>query len=309
MIMAARIAAHGLRVWIIVGLLLRLTRLRDAFQPLALVFYTTPWPVMAAGFVVLALHHRRLNHQHRFHRYAIFTGGALFTWIMLSWFSNAPSPSPKADAVAFRVVEWNVARPDQRFSSIVSWLEGQDADLIALAEAHGPDYEIADRWAAAFPGYQVATFPGEMACLVRGEIVQRDSGDLGSGASYAFYRVRLRNGELSVLQADLAPAPFRSRRDPLRRLCQIARSHEHERLVILGDFNTPRESALLDPFRTQFTHCFEAAGSGLAETWPMPLPALSLDQIWSSASLHPQRVSIGWPLLSDHRPVTADFAP
>ena len=85
MILAARIAAHCLRVWIILGLLLRLTRLRDWFQPFAVIFYTTPWPAMAAGFVILALHHRRLNHPHRFHRYLIFTGGALFTWIMLSW--------------------------------------------------------------------------------------------------------------------------------------------------------------------------------------------------------------------------------
>ena len=56
-----RVAAGSLRVWLIAGILLHITKLRDAWRPLSLVYYTTPWPVIAAGLFVLALHARRLG--------------------------------------------------------------------------------------------------------------------------------------------------------------------------------------------------------------------------------------------------------
>ncbi len=293
-----RLAAGSLRVWLIAGILLRVTRLRDGFDPLALVFYTTPWPVIAAGLAVLALHAWRLRRWHAMRRYIIFTGAALFTWIALSWHSEPPP----AQAPALRVALWNVARPaPSRLPPVAAWLKAQNADLIALAEGD------VEGWAAHFPEHQVEYLKGEMICLVRGEVLERRHGSLDADSKYGLLRARVRGIEVTVLQADIFAGLLNSRRPALRRLGEIAHEHAGERLVVLGDFNTPRDSAHFDRWRRELTHAFEAAGRGIGETWPMPLPALTLDQIWSSASLPPVRCWLGWKLASDHRPMVVDF--
>ena len=91
------------------------------------------------------------------------------------------------------------------------------------------------------------------------------------------------------------------------KLTAFATPHFGENFLILGDFNTPRESALLDPLRANLTHAFESAGDGLAETWPAFLPVLSLDQIWSSPGLRAVWCEHGHSLRSEHRAVIADF--
>ena len=112
---------------------------------------------------------------------------------------------------------------------------------------------------------------------------------------------------LTILQVDVAPQPFRRRIYAFTELAAIIRPHLGENVLVLGDFNTPRESVSLDPLRAEMTQAFESAGDGLAETWPMPLPVLSLDQIWSGRRLRPVWCEHGYSARSDHRAVIADF--
>jgi endonuclease/exonuclease/phosphatase (EEP) superfamily protein YafD len=299
-----RLAAGSLRVWLIVGILLRITRLRDGWRPLAFVFYTTPWPAIAAGMLVLALHAWRLGHVHRRHRYVILTAGALFTWFATSWYS--PSDETAAPTgPPLRVIAWNTGHPNHRLAGAMSWLQGQEADIIAIAESQPKDVSLLHRWEENFPGYQIVTVRGEMICLARGELSLLEQGKLGSSSYYGLYRARVRRQEYTVLQADISTRE--PRLPPLRRLAEIARQRAQEKLLIVGDLNTPRESAAFDPLRPFMDHAFERAGTGLAETWPSMAPALSLDHVWSSQSLPPRRCTIGWTIWSDHRPVVADF--
>jgi endonuclease/exonuclease/phosphatase (EEP) superfamily protein YafD len=301
-----RIAAGSLRVWIFVGVLLRLTTLRDHFQPLALVYYTTPFPVMVAGFLVLVVHEWRGRHEHAARRNVILMAGACYFWVHSSWQNKGEAPHPEN----LRCVEWNVARPtpSSRLSHIAKWLHAQDPDVIALAEAidlHTPDLAP---WQHEFPGYVLVPLPAEMLCLVRGELVSAETGDLAPGSGYGLLKVRVRGHSLTLLQADIDAAPLKSRAAPLARLTEIADAHAAEPLLVWGDFNTPRESAHLDGLRAHFQHAFESAGAGIAETWPMPLPALSLDNVWTSASLRATRCRIGYQPWSDHRPVVTEVA-
>ncbi|MES2572395.1 MAG: endonuclease/exonuclease/phosphatase family protein [Verrucomicrobiota bacterium] len=293
----------ALRVWLITAILLRVTRLRDAFDPLALVFYTTPWPVIALGLGVMALHHFRLGNRHRVLRYLVLMGGACMVWVALSW-RSAPA-SAKISGV--RVVLWNVARAETRFPGIASWLHQQEADLISIAEAESANPRSLARWRAEFPQYETCLSAGNMLCMVRGDLLHSESGELSSGSYYALHRVRVRGRELTVLQADIYARPRKSRRAPLKRLVELARRHSGENLVVLGDFNTPADSAHLDALRAELTNCFEAVGNGIAETWPFPFPVLSLDQIWVSRSVRPLQSTHGWSSLSDHRPVITDL--
>jgi endonuclease/exonuclease/phosphatase (EEP) superfamily protein YafD len=296
-----RVAAGSLRVWLIAGILLRITKLRDAWRPLSLVYYSTPWPVTVAGLFILALHARRLGHAHARHRYIILTAGAIFTWLALSWFS-APAP---ATPPALRVVAWNTGHPKARFGVVTKWLQRQDADVIAIAESQPADQDRLADWRASFPDYQVLKARGEIICLVRGEITMVEQGLLGLNSYYALYHARVRGEDLTILQADITPTAPRIA--PLRRLTEIARAHAGEKLIIVGDLNTPRESRGFDELRGFMSHSFETAGRGLAETWPTWAPALSIDHVWSSAALPPRACRIGWPMWSDHRPVVAEF--
>lgn len=300
----ARAAAGSLRLWLFLGVLLRLTTLRDRFQPLALIFYTTPFPVMAAGFLVLAAHEWRLRHDHATRRNLILLGGALFCWYHFSWHILGETPRPEN----LRCVEWNVARPEGRLPHIAKWLLAQDADIIALAEAIDKTTPDLTKWQHAFPGYVLVPLPAEMLCLVRGELVSAETGELTPGSGYGLLHVRVRGRSLTLLQADLDANPLKSRGPAFARLTQIAEAHTSEPTLVWGDFNTPRESAHLDPLRAHFRHAFETAGSGIAETWPFPLPALSLDNVWSSPSLRPVNCHIGYEPWSDHRPVVTEFA-
>jgi endonuclease/exonuclease/phosphatase (EEP) superfamily protein YafD len=297
------VAAGSLRVWLIVGILLRVTHLRDRFHPLAIVFYTTPWPCIAAGLAILALHAARLGHGHRLRRYVILTGGALFTWIALSW-QWAPAVSKP---VVLRVAHWNAGHPAPwRVEKLAAWLKSQDADILSIPEAEGTA-KIRD-WAAQFPGYHVEQLPGEMLSLVRGEVLSREDGLLANGSYYGLLHARVRGQAVTILQADLYGMPTNPRGPAAHRLFEIAHAHAGERLILVGDFNTPQDSVYFDPFRQDLFPAFAKAGRGLSETWPMPVPMLTIDHLWSSHSLVPVDAHIGWVWWSDHRPVVADFA-
>jgi vancomycin resistance protein VanJ len=298
----ARVAAGSLRVWLIAGILLRVTRLRDRFDPFAVVYYTAPWPVIAAGLAVLALHAARNGRRHVTRRYLILTGGALFTWFALSWNFASPSAEPHQ----LRVALWNAARPGPtRLPHLARWLRAQDADIIAIAEAQGKSWER--DWLVHFPEYRGVHLPGEMFCLVRGEVRLREDGALDGGSYYALLRAQVRGLEITILQADLYGGPLRSRRRALARLHEVARAHASERLILLGDLNTPADSAHFAPFRKELKHVFETIGQGLPESWPMPLPVLTLDHLWSSPTLRPVACRTAYVWWSDHRPVVADF--
>ena len=180
--------------------------------------------------------------------------------------------------------------------------------VLCLAEARSTVGAAPDRWSAEFPGYASQPGPGTMLCLVRGEVLGCELGSLAPGSFYALHRLRVRGREVRVLQVDLYARPLESRRAPFARIGEIARRQADGDLIIAGDFNTPRESAHLDPLRADFVHAFEARGRGLAETWPIPALALSLDQVWLGRRWRVVDCVQPWTVLSDHRPVVVTLA-
>lgn len=298
------LATGALRVWLLAGILLRVTQVRDEIDRLSVIFYSTPWPAIAAGFALLALHYKRLARSRPMRRNCLYAAGALFTWIATSWHS-APAPDREPD---IRVIQWNVAYAKTSVPRLAAWLRRQDADIICLSEAEPDGTHLLDRWQAAFPDYRLQPMPDNMLCLVRGEILEVQAGQLVPGSYCANLRVQVRGDTFRLLQVDIWARPLSSRRAPLRRLAELAQTHRAENLIVIGDFNTPSDSSHLQGLRQAVTNTFERAGSGLADTWPLPLPVLTLDQIWTSPSLRPLRCWIGWPLLSDHRPVVVDLS-
>jgi endonuclease/exonuclease/phosphatase (EEP) superfamily protein YafD len=206
-------------------------------------------------------------------------------------------------------VHWNVARPDALLPRAAAWLRAQDADILCLAEAQPRGKRTLDRWRAELPDYKVQESMGEMLCLVRGEVIESRNEFLTPGSFAVRHRLKVRGQAVNVLQIDIDARPGRSRRAAMDGLQRLAALERDGNLIIAGDFNLPRESAFLDSLRSDFRQSFEASGRGFAETWPLPLLALSLDQVWTGRAWQPQAARHGWNWLSDHRPVVVEIAP
>ncbi len=296
---AAGIAAAAL---LALAVLVRLT-VRDSIFGPSLIFYLTPWPVIVAGAAAGALFWRWRKRPLLSAALAFLAVAALAAWLQSSW-QRHPRPAKRG---ALRVVHWNVSRPARSLPAIARWLRAQDADVITLAEGHSRRRSTAARWHAEMPGYEIAECVGEMTCLVRGRILSREDRALGDGSWCAEIRAEVRGRPLTILQADIYAGPLRPRAPAFAALAALAQPHLGGNLLVLGDFNTPRESALLAPLRAGMKHAFESAGSGLAETWPLPLPVLSIDHIWSGRGLRAVYCEHGRSLRSDHSAIVADF--
>lgn len=296
------LGAHAATFLLAVAVLLRLT-VRDQFDGFSILFYLTPWLVMAAGAGTLALFWRWKKWRRTAWLGAGLALAAGVAWLGSNWFWH-PVPPQRG---ALRVVHWNTSRPTWTLPAVARWLRAQDADVIALAEGYRRRGSNAARWRAELPGYEVVEFPGEMTCLVRGRILACESRMFAANSYGALLHVEVRGHLLTLFQADITPRPRQSRRASFRLLTELVQPYLGENLIVLGDFNTPRESVHLAPLRADLTNAFEAAGRGLADTWPMPLPVLALDQIWSSRRLRAVSCAHGHSLLSDHRAVVADF--
>ena len=114
-------------VALVAGWLVRLT-VRDAWPATALVFYVTPWPVLALAGIWLAERWRRTRR-----RWVALLG---FVLALTGWFNNdwvIRFGSLERERFNLRVVHWNVARPVARLPHIVAKLKTYDADVIAVA--------------------------------------------------------------------------------------------------------------------------------------------------------------------------------
>lgn len=297
--LAGQLFPITLIVWLN-GIVLRLS-VRDSASLLAPLYYVTPWPVLAA--LTLPLVWRVRRQPQMVFGAIVLTHVFLAMWIMEDWRTGQPSREP-AD---LRVVQWNVGRPEWRFPAIAERVRGFDADLITVAEPLTRTLEGSERWREAMSGYSVEFTPGNLLCLVRGEVLTRTSGWLAPASYYSRFDVRIKGRELTVLQVDIDGVPAHSRRPALERLGELAAELHDRPLIVLGDFNTPRDSVHFAGLRKHLANTFETAGLGSGETWPMPLPVLSLDQIWCSPGLVPVRCHHEVTFRSDHRPVVAEL--
>ena len=146
-----------------------------------------------------------------------------------------------------------------------------------------------------------------MLLLAKGRITPESTGILETGSYYGLSRVQLGAREVLVLQADLNPTPIADRAPAATKLRALLADHAGQPLSLVGDLNTPRESRQFDPLRRTYRHAFEEAGRGFADTWPLPLPVLSLDQVWVGAPFAVAGCTHGFSVLSDHRPVIVDL--
>jgi endonuclease/exonuclease/phosphatase (EEP) superfamily protein YafD len=283
-----------------VGLLLHLT-VADNSGVLRAVFYATPLPVMAAGWMILAL----LFDVRRGSGTACLVLGGLCA----AWWPMQSYRFPKAqdsEAQVLKVISWNMAHENLPSADLQTLVQTFKPDIAGLVEVGARHSDPNPLFSAVPPGYAVQKFDHAMAIVVRGTVRLVHQEILGGISKFAFAEAVVDGVTWRVFIVDGTSNPIASREDVLSRVLEEARSHPHT--IVLGDFNTPVESALFDPWRVEFHHAFNEAGRGLRETWPRWIPVLTIDHIWSSQDLPPQSAKKRWLESSDHAALLAELS-
>lgn len=294
---------------------------------LSYAFYATPPTVltlMATGATFCSLVVRRRRRALVPLALALCSGIWAYTD---AWRHNAPPPPA---GPTLRVLFWNIAGGVTGLDRVTEVIRQAPADVVALAEAlpPGPRRGLLGRagtqalqaaadaraayWRAALPGWYVHVDPSGIALLSRVPLAEPQPGMLGWDALTAFGRcvsteVEVGGRAVKLLVVDVPNKRGRSRFVPLSHLYELLDQQPPDvPLLLMGDFNTPRDSAHLVPLQQRMQHAFDAAGRGYGATWPMPLPVLQIDHAWASPSLLLHRCTLGWSLLSDHRAVLVE---
>ena len=296
--------ARAAALLLLLGLLVRVSGLRDRVVVPGVVFYATPWPVLAALAFALACYALGRRRRARGLILALVLAGSAAMWTRQS-FVRA---QPQGGEIALRLVFWNAARPEARRAQSVAYLKSFKADIVAVAESNVYQDEMPVEWRDGFAGRSVIQRQGFL--LITPEPpVSIEIGRLADRGDYLLARCLVRDRSVTLLLVDFETRLTSSRAAPFARLNEIIAAHRDEPLLIAGDFNTPRESIHFDGWRRNFREAFDSAGHGFAETWPTFFPALRLDQCWLAPRWRAVHTELGWSLLSDHRAIVVDLTP
>ncbi len=256
------------------GLLLQFG-LKDRLPGLALLFYALPKPCLLALAAVLALWPGATGCR----RLAAL---AVAVAIGLSWLgpllepSPTPATAPRADDL--RLLVWNVARPQGPHAGLIELVRARQPHLVAVIEPGRVEPDWLRAYEQALPGYRADWMPRGLLWLSRVPSRYRERGKLEGAGAYARFEVSGPWPAFPVVVADVFAHLLHSRRGQLQEV--LAQAQDRRDALVVGDLNTPLESVFFEPWRAHYRNVFEARPSGLAETWPLGLPLLSLDQVW-----------------------------
>lgn len=258
----------------VAGSLLRLT-ISDRIAPLSAIYYGTPVVILVflASFLALsALIHKNKS-------WALgWCIGAMF-WAAIGCSTelrNAPSERQPADEL---VVLWNMRNGQSGWDGAFHQIRETRPRLAGLVESwHGgriPTFKT------HFPaGYECTDSNRGLTIVAEGTIEEVEEGRLGPNGIYQSALVTIDEVPIRIFLIDIKSNPLFSRRQAFVELRKIVDRHLDERLLVMGDFNTPHDSVHSKLLSAVLKQAFRSHGSGYAATWPLPIPVLELDHFW-----------------------------
>ncbi|MCA9742352.1 MAG: endonuclease/exonuclease/phosphatase family protein [Deferribacteres bacterium] len=273
--------------------------IKDRIAEFALIYYATPLPMLVlAGFVIAAFHF--FTKQHQLARLAVVLALiCLISWPLQSFSLNWTTHSNDQLKLFF----WNIAQK-KRTDEVIKLIEREKADIIGIVES-GIKRRHRKIWEETFPEYHVEFLRKQMLLLTKGKIIDREEGSISRRGFYHLFKISLDGKLFTVLLIDIKADPPTSRAVVFEQLEKIILPHRQERLIVMGDFNTPLQSVHFERLRKHLDHAFEAGGNGFAETWPSPFPLLTIDHIWVSPFIEVQDCTLKQSSFSDHRAISA----
>lgn len=286
------------------GLLLRLLDIRDRVWGLSMLFYATPWIViaLASAFACVgfwALRKLRLCAVHVW-----LTAVALVLWSLHSFRVSPPAPEPAASDC--NILFWNAAHPKVRLQGRLKLLTSINADIYGIAESKTFSRPKGE-WPAAFPGRHFTVGPAGMLLITSEPFEILSKGRIGPYSHYFAGKTTVRGQTVGVVFADLVALPWKSRARAFRELHKVLAELPLENVCLMGDFNTPRDSVFFDAMRPDWISAPEARGQGWIETWPAFTPLLGIDHLWSRG-MRPVDCRMQSTIYSDHRMIIGRFA-
>ena len=275
---------------------------RDQFAVLAPVTYASPWPlVLVAALGLASIHGWRRAWRAAVLCLAVLTVAA---WQWTGTWGHSPSSEAPAGPEC-RLLFWNAARPDHASRALIDAIREERADLVALVEAGRVSDEARDAYARELPDFRVHRLPGDMLVLSRGTVTLGETRHLANRTTIHALTCDSPIGPVSLVLADLGSNPLADRK-PLVRAAEEMAMFDTD-AIVLGDFNTPYDSAAFDPFRRRYTHALRAAHRGPIETWPVVAPCLAIDHVWLPPALAVVSAGKRWTRASDHAMLTVTF--
>ncbi len=280
-------ASFAAGLWVL-ALMVRLI-LRDRVPYVATLFYATPPLILGAGALACAGAWAWARRR----RWAL---GFLVVGLACGAWQAAVSRRHQPEATGdLRVLLWNVSRGQAGWDRLAADIEARSADLVVLVEADGgrPGL-LPGNWRWIDEGLAVGG---------RGTVLSAELVPLGPGSRAAVVKVDVRGRPLTAILVDIGANPLRPRGRAFGPLDDLRRRVKPD--LILGDFNTPRDSAHFDAWRGELTHGFEGAGDGWDATWNF---VLSIDHVWCAPPIRPVHVRHVWRPTSDHAQVVAEVS-
>jgi vancomycin resistance protein VanJ len=294
----AAVVCWGAAALLTAGLALRVT-VRDEWDFAAPLFYATPWLVLTVAALLCLVRWRKLRRARIV--FAVLLATCAGMWAVKS-FRFGPRERP---AGSFRIAYWNVARPGWRLDGVLREVDRWGADVMAFGEQRWAK-TVHPEWLSHFAPKHARVLERELFLVTPEAPKIAHGGSLGGRGGCEIATIRVQGREVFVLMVDFSSAPNRSRRPAFERLYQIVDAYAGKPLIVIGDFNTPADSVFFDRLRAKLSGAFESAGRGYAATWPMPLPVMQLDHIWTNKHVRVVRCEHLTSLYSDHRAVLAD---
>lgn len=238
-------------------------------------------------------------------RITVLALGALATCKILlldcAWRGPAPAARP-----TIRAVHWNAAHAPFGFKPILRALQPDRPDLLLVSEcSRRPDLDVFAARELHLPHF----FEDQgMALASRYPLEVLGTVALTNGRAWTA-RIQTPSGPLDLAAIDLISHPTLNRRIPLESFgAWLDRRTNATPLLVLGDFNTPRDARAFRPLRRHLRHAYELAGRGWPYTWPLPVPVYAIDHAWVSRDITVHRYELEASPLSDHRRQVLDIA-
>ncbi|MCO5061869.1 MAG: endonuclease/exonuclease/phosphatase family protein [Kiritimatiellae bacterium] len=268
--------------------------LGEAQRPWLWLYYI-PAPFIAAwGTIDLILRMHRAGRLRSIATLAI-TLLALTKVFVLDSRWNRPKPAP---ATAIRAGHWNVAHTIFGYDAILQELAQDNLDLVVLVEARYAK-DLPERVERAL-GLPCVFQDQGMAVLSRYPFEPQGTISIPHSRSW-WARVDTPSGPLDLVMLDVLSHPALARGPILGAMVNWIRERpEKHPLLLVGDFNTLRDSHALDSLRKEMRHAYEIGGRGWPYSWPLPIPVYSIDHAWVSSNITVYSYQLRSSALSDH---------
>ncbi len=258
--------------------------------------YYIPAPFIAAwGTVDLIL---RMHRAGRLRSIAtlILTLLALTKTLAVDSRWNRPKPAPPT---AIRAGHWNVAHVTFGYDALLRELAPDSLDIVVLVEARYA-HDLPERVQRTLSLPYVFQDQG-MAILSRYPFEPQGTISIPHARSW-WARIDTPSGPLDLALLDVLSHPALDRQPVIGTMVKwIQERPEKHPLILVGDFNTTRDSHSLDPLRAVMHHAYEVAGRGWPYSWPLPIPVYSIDHAWTTPDITLYSYGFRSSALSDHR--------